>query len=104
LHAVVETGGKHYRVAVGDWIDVEKLNAEVGEQVELPSVVMLSGEDGVTVGRPLIDGAKVVATVDQQFRGPKIVIFKFKSTNRYRRKTGHRQSLTRLRIDAIHPA
>lgn len=101
MYAVVETGGQHYRVEVGDSIDVEKLPAEVGETVELDNVILISGEDGVTVGRPTVEGATVRATVADHFRGPKLVIFKMKPKKRYRRKKGHRQSQTRLTIDAI---
>lgn len=101
MYAVVKTGGTHHRVEVGDVLDVQKLDAEVGEQVELSEVVMVSGESGVTIGKPLVDGAKVVATVTGQVRGPKLTVFKYKPKKRYRRKIGHRQDLTRIKIDAI---
>ncbi len=101
MYAVVKTGGTHHRVEVGDVLEVQRLRADVGDQVELDEVVMLSGESGVSIGTPNIDGAKVVATVTGQFRGPKIVVFKYKPKKRYRRKTGHRQELTRIKIDAI---
>lgn len=101
MYAVVKSGGSHYRVEVGDVIDVEKLPVEAGEQVELDDVVLLSGEDGVTVGKPTIDGAKVRATVQRQVLGKKITVVKFRPKKRYRRKQGHRQRYTRLTIDAI---
>ncbi len=101
LYAVVRTGGRHYRVAVGDSIDVEKIDADEGESIGLDEVIMLSSEDGVHIGQPTVEGASVTATVDSHFRGPKIRVFKFKRKKRYRRTMGHRQSLTRLTIDAI---
>ncbi len=101
MYAVVKTGGTHHRVEVGDVLEVQRLNVEVGDQIELDEVVMVSGESGVSIGKPVVDGAKVVATVTGQIRGPKITVFKYKPKKRYRRKTGHRQELTRIKIDAI---
>jgi large subunit ribosomal protein L21 len=101
MYAVVKTGGTHHRVEVGDVLEVQRIDAEVGEQVELDEVIMLSGESGVSIGQPMVDGAKVVATITGQVRGPKIVVFKYKPKKRYRRKTGHRQDLTRIKIDSI---
>lgn len=101
MYAVIETGGKQYRVAAGDIIDVERLTADAGAQVEIDRVLMIAGDEGINIGAPIVDGAKVVATIDTHFRGPKIVIFKFKAKKRYRRKTGHRQEMTRLKIDSI---
>jgi large subunit ribosomal protein L21 len=88
-------------VAVGDQLNVEKLPVEAGEQVELNEVLMVSSDDKVTVGDPLVAGARVTATVVDQHRGDKIVVFKYKPKKRYRRKMGHRQDLTRLSISAI---
>jgi large subunit ribosomal protein L21 len=104
VYAVIETGGKQYRVAAGDTIEVERLKAEAGEQVEIDRVLMVAGDDGITIGAPVVAGAKVVATVAEHYRGPKLIIFKFKPKKRYRRKTGHRQEMTRLTIDAIQGA
>jgi large subunit ribosomal protein L21 len=101
VYAVIESGGRHYRVAVGDTIDVEKVTAEAGDTVEIDRVIMVSGDSGVTIGTPIVEGAKVTATIKEHFRGPKITIFKMKPKKRYRRKTGHRQSLTRITIDSI---
>lgn len=101
MYAVVKTGGTHHRVEVGDVLEIQKLNVDVGETVEFDEIVMVSGESGVSIGQPVVDGAKVVATVTEQFRGPKLTIFKYKRKKRYRRKTGHRQDLTRIKIDAI---
>lgn len=101
MYAIVRTGGHQYKVAVGDQLDVEKLPVEPGEQVELSEVLMVSSDDQVTVGDPLVAGARVTATVVDQFRGDKIIVFKYKPKKRYRRKMGHRQDLTRLSINAI---
>jgi large subunit ribosomal protein L21 len=104
VYAVIETGGKQYRVAAGDTIDVERLPDEAGSQVEIERVLMVAGEEGITIGAPVVAGAAVVATITEHLRGPKIVVFKFKPKKRYRRKTGHRQELTRLKIDSIRTA
>jgi large subunit ribosomal protein L21 len=101
-YAIIETGGKQYRVSVGDTLSVEKLPFETGSDVTFDRVLMVGG-DGVTrVGTPLVTGATVQAQVQDQYRGEKIVIFKYKAKKRYRRRTGHRQSLTRLAITAIN--
>lgn len=99
VYAVVETGGKQYRVEVGDSIQVERLDADPGEDVTLDRVLMLSDNDSVKVGRPTVDGAKVVASVDEQGKGEKIRIFKMKQG--YRKRQGHRQKLTTLTIKDI---
>ncbi|HYP39037.1 MAG TPA: 50S ribosomal protein L21 [Chloroflexia bacterium] len=101
MYAIVRTGGHQYRVAPGDTIEVEKIDAEKGAQVELTEVLMVSGDNGVQVGTPLVAGARVLATVVSQGKGQKLIVFKFKPKKRYRRKTGHRQSLTRLAIKEI---
>lgn len=101
MYAIVRTGGHQYKVAVGDQLNVEKLPVEAGEQVELNEVLMVSSDDQVTVGDPLVAGARVTATVVDQHRGDKIIVFKYKPKKRYRRKMGHRQDLTRLSINAI---
>lgn len=101
MYAVVETGGKQFRVAVGQTIDVEKLDVPEGEQVALERVLLIGGGDEVSVGAPLVAGARVLATVERQFRDKKVIVFKFKAKKRYRRKQGHRQSLTRLSITDI---
>ncbi|NIV29623.1 MAG: 50S ribosomal protein L21 [Anaerolineae bacterium] len=101
MYAVVKTGGKQYRVSPGDSIDVEKLPYEVGEQVELDEVLLVANGSGTEIGRPLVAGAKVKATVTRQAKGRKVIIFKIRSSKRYRRRKGHRQHYTRLRIDEI---
>ena len=100
-YAVIQTGGKQYQVKSGDVIDVEKLEAQVGSRVELADVRFVSEESGVSVGTPIVDGAMVTAEVEDQFRGPKIIVFKYKSKTHYRKKNGHRQSYTRIRIQDI---
>jgi large subunit ribosomal protein L21 len=99
--AIVQTGGKQHRVQPGLILDVEKLPAEEGETIELTEVLLVSDDAGLRQGRPLVEGAKVVARVVKQTRGHKIVVFKYKPKVRYRRKIGHRQWVTRLAIEEI---
>jgi large subunit ribosomal protein L21 len=101
MYAVVKTGGKQYRVNPGDSIEVEKLPYEVGEQIELDQVLLIAGGSDAKIGQPLVEGAKVKATVTRQVLGRKVIVFKYVHKNRYRRKGGHRQHYTRLRIDEI---
>lgn len=99
MYAVIETGGKQYRVTEGDVIDVETLPVEEGKKVDIDHVLMVSNSDGVTVGKPTVDGAKVVATVQEHDRHKKVIIYKHRKT--YHKKQGHRQNFTRLHIDEI---
>ena len=101
MYAVVETGGKQYKVTVGETIDVERLKADIGETVELDRVLMVADGEQVQVGSPMVDGASVSATVVDHDRARKVIVFKYRAKQRYRRKTGHRQDYTRLRIDEI---
>ncbi|HEY0071975.1 MAG TPA: 50S ribosomal protein L21 [Chloroflexia bacterium] len=102
MYAIIKTGGHQYRVAPGDTIEVELLDAKPGSQVELGEVLMVGGGDnGVQVGTPTVEGARVIATVVGAAKGPKLVVFKYKPKKRVRRKTGHRQGLTRLSIKEI---
>ena len=101
MYAVIKTGGKQYRVSPGDSIEVEKLPYEVGEQVELDEVLLVANGSGTQIGRPLVEGAKVKATVTRQAKGRKVIIYKYRPSKRYRRRRGHRQHYTRLRIDEI---
>jgi large subunit ribosomal protein L21 len=100
-YAVIQTGGKQYRVSVGDQLDVEKLSVPVGSEVALDRVLMIAEGEQLSVGTPLVAGAVVRATVVGEGRGEKIRIFKMKRRKGYRRTQGHRQSYTRVRIDAI---
>lgn len=102
MYAILETGGKQYRVQPGDTIHVERLPAEPGETLQLGSVLLLAGDgERARVGTPTVPGAVVQAEVVEHARGDKIIVFRYKSKVRYRRKTGHRQALTRLRITDI---
>lgn len=101
MFAIVRTGGKQYRVEPGQTVEVERLPYEVGQQIELPDVLLVSGEGEVQVGSPVVEGARVRATVLAHNRGPKIRVFKYKAKKRYRRLSGHRQELTRLLIEDI---
>ena len=101
MYAVIKTGGKQYRVTPGDSVEVEKLPHEVGEQIELDEVLLVANGSGVKIGRPLVKGAKVKATVTRQAKGRKVIVFKYRPSKRYRRRRGHRQHYTRLHIDEI---
>lgn len=101
MYAVVESGGKQYKVFPGGTIAIERLPGEVGALVELTNVLLISDDGGVKVGRPTLTGAKVVAEIVAQERGPKVVVLKFKRRKNYRRKQGHRQALTKVRIKEI---
>jgi large subunit ribosomal protein L21 len=104
MFAVIKTGGKQYRVAAGDVIKVERLEAEAGATVALDQVLMVGEGAEAKVGTPLVTGATVSAEVVAQDRGPKIIVFKKKRRQNYRRKNGHRQDLTVLRITDISAA
>ena len=101
MFAVIKSGGKQYKVAKNDIIRVEKLDAEAGASVEIGEVLLVGDETGQTVGAPLVEGAVVSATVVEQMRDRKVIVFKKKRRQNYRRRNGHRQSLTVLRIDDI---
>lgn len=102
MYAIVETGGKQYRVKPGDTIAVERIAGEPGEVLDLGRVLLIAGNgDSARVGAPGVEGAVVRAEVLEQGRGEKVIVFRYKSKVRYRRKTGHRQALTRLRITDI---
>lgn len=101
MYAVIKTGGKQYKVAKNDVILVEKLPGEAGAALELDEVLLVGDDNSQTVGSPLVDGAHVAATVLEQTRGEKIIIFKKKRRQNYRRKAGHRQDLTALKITDI---
>src|SRR5713101_3210448 len=102
MYAILETGGKQYKVESGDVIEVERLDGEPGAQIEVGRVLMLGSDDAAPVfGNPGIDGAKVFGEVVGHGKGEKIIVFKYKPKVRYRRKTGHRQVVTRIRIGDI---
>ncbi len=101
VYAVIETGGKQYRVQAGDTLEVEKMEIEVGSSFEIDRVLALSDGSELKIGSPLVEAAKVVAKVEDQIRGDKVINFKKKRRKGYTRKIGHRQSLTVLTIESI---
>ena len=103
MYAVIETGGKQYRVQPGDLIDVE-LRSDAGNRgsaIDFDRVLMVGGDDGVQVGSPVLDGARVTGVLVNRVRGPKIIVFKMKRRKQYRRHRGHRQDFLRVRIEGI---
>jgi len=103
MYAIVKCGGRQYRAEEGHSFAVEKLPYEVGEEIELSDVLLLAVGDDISVGQPAIGGASVKATVVEQYRGKKIFVWKYRPRKRYRKRRGHRQSYTRLRVDEIVP-
>ncbi len=101
MYAVIKTGGKQYRVQEGDTVFVEKLNAEVGSTVAFEDVLLVSADGDVKIGKPVVEGAKVSGTVVENGKGKKVIIFKYKSKKDYRKKQGHRQPYTKVKINAI---
>ena len=102
MYAIIKTGGKQYKVSEGDLVRVEKLSYEVGETVEFDQVLLVSKEGELKVGSPLVENAKVSATVEDQNKAKKIVVFKYKPKKQYRKKHGHRQPYTLVKIDSIN--
>ncbi|HRW47157.1 MAG: 50S ribosomal protein L21 [Caldilinea sp.] len=102
MYAVVRTGGKQYRVAAGDVVEVEKLEGAVGDSITLEDVLLVSNGDAVQVGTPRVDGASVTAKITGQYRGNKIMVFKYRPKKRIRVRKGHRQYLTRLQIQSVN--
>ncbi|MDD2457048.1 MAG: 50S ribosomal protein L21 [Eubacteriales bacterium] len=102
MYAVIATGGKQYRVSVGDEIFIEKLAGEAGDAVKFSEVLMVSDDNGTQVGTPTLDGAAVEAEIVKQGKQKKIIVFKYKAKKGFRRKKGHRQPYTRVRINAIN--
>ena len=101
MYAVIKTGGKQYRVAKDDVVTVERLDGDAGAKIEFGEVLMIGGEGSAKVGAPLISGAKVVGELVEQTRGPKLIAFKKRRRKNSRRKKGHRQDLTTVRITEI---
>ena len=102
-YAIFKTGGKQYRVSPGDVLDVEKLPLEIGSTTEFDQVLAVSNDGLLDIGAPTVAGAKVIAQVESHYKDRKIIVFKYKSKTRYRRKLGHRQNYTRLVIQDIQP-
>ena len=101
MYAVIKTGGKQYRVAADDILDIEKRTGEAGEKITFDNVMMIGGDGAPTIGSPAIEGATVTAEVVGQMRTRKIIVFKKKRRKNYRRKNGHRQHFTRVKILSI---
>ena len=100
-YAVIQTGGKQYRVESGNEIEVEKLDAEVGADIQLSEVLLVADGGKIQVGAPFISGAKVEAKVVDQFKDDKVIAFKFRRRKGYHRTVGHRRQLTKLKIESI---
>lgn len=101
MYAIIRSGGKQYRAEVGAIVDVDRLPQEVGETLEISDVLLVADGDETRIGRPRVEGASVTVTVVDQFRGKKIIVYKYRQRTNYRRKQGHRQYYTRLRIEDI---
>ncbi len=102
MYAVIRTGGKQYNVAVGKQVEVEKLDGDVGSTITLEDVLLIANGDNVQVGQPTVAGATVVAKITGQYRGNKIIVFRYRPKKRIRVRKGHRQYLTRLQIESIN--
>ncbi|QNM96475.1 50S ribosomal protein L21 [Chitinimonas koreensis] len=101
MYAVVKTGGKQYKVAVGEKLKVEQIAADIDAQIVLEEVLMVVDGEAVTIGTPVVAGAKIEATVVAHGRGEKVRIFKMRRRKHYQKRQGHRQNFTEIRIDAI---
>jgi large subunit ribosomal protein L21 len=101
VFAVVETGGRQYKVEPGQLVKVDHLAGDVNDEIRFDKVLLLSNDSGVTIGTPAVSGAAVRATIAEQTKGEKLVVFKFKSKKRYRKTRGHRSQLTVLKIEEI---
>lgn len=101
MYAIIEAGGKQYRVSEGDLIDVERRSGEVGQAIDFQEVLLIGDQETIHVGKPVLAGARVVGTIAEQGKKAKIIVFKFKRRKKYRKKQGHRQLFTRVRIDQI---
>jgi large subunit ribosomal protein L21 len=103
MYAVIKTGGKQYRVKEGDLLEIEKLGAEKGQKINFDQVFLIEDEGRILVGTPVVENAVVRAEVVENYKGDKVLIFKKKRRKQYRRTKGHRQELTKVRIEKIHP-
>ncbi len=101
MYAIIRSGGKQYRAEVGATIDVDRLPNEVGDSINIGDVLLVANGEDTVIGQPRVEGALVTVTVVDQFRGKKIIVYKYRQRTNYRRKQGHRQYYTRLRIDEI---
>jgi len=101
MYAIIETGGKQYRVQEGDALYIEKLDANEGDVVTFDRVLAISGDNGLVIGSPVVSGASVSAKVEKHGKGRKIIVYKYKAKKNYRRKQGHRQPYTKVVIEKI---
>lgn len=101
MYAIIETGGKQYRVQEGDVLRVEKLPVAEGETLDVEQVLALGGDGEPKIGTPLVAGAKVTLKVLEHAKGDKIIVFKYKAKKNYRRKTGHRQPFSKVKVEKI---
>ena len=101
MYAIIRTGDRQYRAEVGKMLDVERLPYEVDDSFEITDVLLVGNGDSTVIGQPNVEGASVKVTVVKQYRGDKIIVFKYRQRTNYRRKRGHRQYYTRLRVDDI---
>jgi large subunit ribosomal protein L21 len=102
MYAIVRIAGRQYRVVPGEFIDVDRLHQDKGAEITLNDVLLVADGEKTRVGQPNVDGVTVTATVEEQFRGEKLIVFKYRQRTSYRRKRGHRQYHTRLRINKIN--
>ena len=102
MHAIIETGGKQYKVAAGDTIFVEKLDAEAGKSFTFDRVLTLLDGDNTVFGKPLVAGATVTGTIVSEGKAKKVIVYKYKAKKGFHKKKGHRQPFTRVKIDAIN--
>lgn len=101
MYAIIKTGGKQYKVAEGDVIYVEKLDAQEGAGYDFQEVLAVNDDNGLVIGKPFVEGASVKATVVAQTKGKKVTVYKYKRKTGYHKKNGHRQQYTKLKIDSI---
>jgi len=101
MYAIIETGGKQYRVSEGDILFIEKLPTDIGQTYEVDKVLAVENDGQLRIGTPLVDGAKVVLKVEKHGKDKKIIVFKYKAKKNYRRKKGHRQPFTRVVVEKI---
>lgn len=101
MYALIDYKGKQFKVSEGDEIVVDRIDEEVGSKVEIASVLLLKNDDTVKVGTPYVEGAKVSATISENFRDKKVLVYKYKSKKDYHKMYGHRQHYTRIKIDSI---
>lgn len=101
MYAIIRSGGRQYRAEVGKTVDVEKLPYQVNESIVIDDVLLVGDDAKTVIGQPRVQGATVKATVVSQYKGEKVIVFRYRQRTNYRRRTGHRQQYTRLQIDAI---